>query len=305
MTITLSDLRQHCSDLAHEAADTKAARVRMTWIRGALSRLHMAHDWKWFYATQRIALDPEETGTDLDVTQDANTFVRDSTWTSKYASQLWDCMAANDTTQAFQFASIATVTATLATGQYWQQSTDTNTSYTMSRWRYSMPDNFVGRIMAVEDIHGYRKLRHLIVSDFDRQRNRFPHRRGQPEYFTVRDPRYLEVHPGNDSTRRALQVTYLRTVTLPADADVDGTTVDWPSEYVEVMYKALALEAAIWLGQASKIPYPVAKQEYDESLKRATSRDSRMVEISSEFGLETSYPDPVTTRFVYNTGSLD
>lgn len=303
MAITLSDLRQHCSDLAHEASDTKASRVRMVWIRNALSRLHGSHDWKWFYATQRIFLDPAESGTDLDATQGGNSFVRDSTWTAKYLSQLWDCHVDSDATQAFQFSAISTVTATLATGQYWLEATDTNMSYTMARYRYDMPANFVGRVLQVEDLSAHRPVRHAIVSDFDCARNRYPHRRGQPELFTIRDPRYIEFYPSNDATRRSVQVTYLRMVTLPADADADNTTVDWPSEYREVLIKALAVEAAAWLGQAARIPYPVAKAEFDEALRRSTNRDSRLVEVRQEFGLG---PDgQVPFKFARIVGSMD
>lgn len=304
MAITLGTLRQHCADLAHDAADSKASRVRMVWIRSALSRIHSAHDWKAFYATQRIVLAPEETGSDLTVTQDGNTFVRGSTWTAKYLSQLWDCMVDADGTQAFQFSAISTITATLASGQYWLQSSGSSKTYTMARYRYDMPTDY-SRVIQVEDLSSYRTLRHAIVSDFDRCRNRYPFRRGQPELFTIRDPQYIELFPGNDATRRAVQVTYLRMVTLPADADVDATTIDWPDEYREVLVKALALEASVWLGQSARIPFQIAKAEYDEALRRCMSRDSRMVEISEEWSLGGTFSVPSKFARDTNGGIVD
>lgn len=305
MTITLGDLRQHCADLAHDAADTKAGRVRMNWIRAALTRLQFAHDWKWFYATQRLTLDVEVTGSDLTVTQDGNTFVRGSTWTSTFLTELWDCMVDADSTMAFQFSAIATVTATLATGQEWLQSSGSSKTYTMSRFRYSLPDNAVGRVLAVRDLTSYRKIPGVLVEDFDAQRSRFPHRRGQPECFTVRDPRYIELFPGNDSTRRALQVTYLRKVTLPADADATGTSIDWPDEYRDLILKALSLEASIWLGVSAKIQYPIAKAEYESCLAATKNRDSKYVDRADVWGLGGSpYPEGAWSRYVYPSGGL-
>lgn len=302
MTITLTAARQRCQFLGNDGADTKAALVHMFWIRAALQRLWHAHDWAHYKATQRLTFDVEEAGTNLTATQDGSTFVRGSTWTAKYLSQLWDCHVSGESNMAFQFSLIATVTATLATGQKWLQATTATASYTMTRFRYSLPDDFVRRLTNLEDLSTHLPIYYRSPVEFDRIRNREPVRRGRPELFTVRAG-YLEVFPGPDSIRRAAQYSYMRKPTLPADADVGATIVDWPEEYADVFWKALSFECSEWLGAEARIPVARAELAYENALKATKSQDSKIVEKDEQFMLGGgNWPD--SSRFMISPGPI-
>lgn len=287
MAITLGEARQAAADIAHDASDAKADRVFMRWIRDALAALHSAHDWRHFQASQRLALDVEESGSDLTVTQGSSTVSRTTSWLSKYVTQAWDLLIEGDASQAFQLGEIDSGTdtqATLATGQVWLEASAGPVDYTLSRYRYSLPDNFLQRLQRVEDLTSQRELAYVLPAEMDLLRNRWPGRRSsQPECYTIRGA-FLEVHPAPGTTRRALQLSYLRQVTLPTDAAADATELDWPAEYAEALWRGLELQAAAW-GDACRISFPVAATRYAEALRRVQNRDSKVVEHSRQLRL--------------------
>lgn len=286
MAITLGDARSVAADLAHDASDAKADRVFMRWIRGALTTLHAAHDWKHYEAQQLLVTDAAETGSDLNVTEGSGTITRDTDWASKYVSQAWDLLIEGDQSLAFTIAAISSpaTTATLATNQVWLQDTATDLDYTLTRYRYDLPGNFVRQVKRVDDLVAQVPLEYWTTDQFDLVRNRQPwHQSDQAVAYTVRGP-YLELYPSPSTTRRPFRVTYLRQVTLPADADNNGTELDWPTQYADLLWRAIALEGAAW-ADATRIPYVVAERRYEQALKATKVRDATVVDRSRQLTL--------------------
>lgn len=277
MAITLTQARQYAQRVqGANGADAPANLLYLHWIQEALERLWAAYGWKWFRASQRLSLDVEEGDDDLTVTQDGTTFVRAAiTWPAKYASEAWDVLVAADPTLAFQIASISTVTGTLATGQKWLLASGSSKVWVGTRWRYSLPTN-LRDLDRVEVLGGSFKLAPRTPEEMDALRNAYPHQRGSvPEFYTVRG-QYLEIWPALGTTRRALQLTYKRGVTLPAEGDAGSTELDWPDQYVGLLKKAIRLEGA--LRPDPQVDYVLAEREYKRALADAIVLDGKKVE---------------------------
>jgi hypothetical protein len=274
---TLGDVKQYAADIAYQISDDSADRLILYWTRQALERLWAAYDWSYYAAQATITEDPEETGTDLDVTEGSGAFVRGSTWTAKYAaaSQAWDLLV-DGTDQVFRIDTIVTVTATLVSGQVWRDDTDTGLDYTLRRVRYSVPDDFSKKLLRVQEVDSRIVLPYLHPARFDQWKADASQRSGLPEAYTLRGGQYIEFYPAPGADRLAINLTYIRRPTLPTSATLDATDIDWPDEYDGLFRKTVELEAARIQGEQAQVGYPIALNEFASMLTEMKRLDAQL-----------------------------
>lgn len=280
MAILLSSARQYAVEVAYDMADEKADRLANRWIRQALQRLWRLAEWRHYLAETRITMDPEETGSDLNVTQGSAAITRDTDWPAKYVSEAWDLKVNADSQKVYSLSAIGTPAtgATLGTGQVWTGATATDLAYVASRYRYAMPGNFIRRALLVVELETWRPLSYLDPREFDYRRIVEPARRGErPLFFTLRGTASglsIDLFPAAGDDYRSLHLTYVRKPTLPELADDGSDSVDWPEEYEDLFHRAIEVEAARVQGEAAQVPYKIALPEFLEAVKSARGLDA-------------------------------
>jgi hypothetical protein len=307
MAILLSDARQYCADVAYDMADEKADRLINRCIAQAIERLWREHTWLHYYATTRITLTPEVTGTDLDVTEGSSSISRDSAWSTDYVTQAWDLIIAEDGAKVYSISAVGspTTNATLGTGEVWTGETGTNLSYTLSRYRYPVPDDFIRRAELVQELESWGELRYLTPAEFDYQRHTYPGRRGsRPEYYTLRGTAAglsIDFYPAAGDDYRTVQITYTRKPTLPEEDDAGATEVDWPEEYRNLLWLAIEVEVARIQGEAAQVPYALCKPELNEALRSAkaleTDKGHQRRTMGLKLGHRPAWPRNVNANF--------
>lgn len=288
MALTLADLRQYAYDAAYDMADTKADRLALGWINQALEFLWRRHPWTYYQQTQQITLDPEETGTDAQVTAGANTVVRGSTWTAKYATEGWD-LQLTGVDYLYRIASISTVTATLETGQKWTGATGTGVAYTLSRSRYALPDDFTQKNLLVWDLLTRAPVLPKTTAEFDLIKHAVPnHRDSQPRYYTLRGDGKIEFYPAPGSSYAVVQLTYVRKPTYFTSDSLSTEVVDWPDEHGHLLKLAIEAQAARFQGEAAQVPYDKVLYELNREIAMVRAVDEAQAGENLSMGLNMS-----------------
>ena len=283
MAITVGQAKQYAVDACYSMTGTLADEIAVRFLRQALQRLSRAHPWTHYAKRQRITLDPEEDGTATvaaggttitSVTTDAAGGVN---WPSKYAetSEAWDIILAADTAKAFRFATVATTTGTLATGQKWTAAAVTAGAFTARRFRYSLPDDFTRGHQRIQDLTTFWEVEYVPPATFDAIRTwNANYGASQPEIYTLRDNGYIEFFPAPGSSYGVVELSFTRKPTLPTTATTVGTSVDWPEDLEALLYLAIEVEAARWQGKAAQIPYAICAPELERAIGQARAMDT-------------------------------
>lgn len=268
MTITVGQLRTFCQEEASkDASGSTADAAFMHWINGALGRLYREITLDTTRREMRITVPPAEEVTDGVATQNSLTLTSATGFTSKWASERWGLHIEDESQLEFELASIAAgspgTTATLRAGDEWIQATGTAKTFTFVKNKFLL--TAVQTIEKVQLLDG-RCVEVVQPREFDRQKQGSPCLRGEyPTICTFRNS-YLEVWPSPGETYYKLIVTYRLAYTVLADAALDADTVEWDDDQLDVLKKAIMLEASMSQGTNAPVPYSIAKEEYEGAL---------------------------------------
>src|SRR3990167_58528 len=141
MTITLGELRSFAAEAAsYSLSDAQGDRQVNRWINQALRGLRSAHPWRWYETFARIFLDPEESGTNLTVTQDSASFslTGGELIDSKYLDGEWELDVASEADVRFTLAEKLTPTSGVL-DHVWTGTSGSGLDYVWSRWGYPLP----------------------------------------------------------------------------------------------------------------------------------------------------------------------
>ena len=276
MALTLGQLRQFAAEIASPDPSSLAADREISyWINAALRRIHAEHYWTHYSAVDRIYLDPEETGSNLVVTQDSVniTLTSGETFKTKYLTERWHLHVNGEGRMTFELKEIVGPTeANLKDGHNYTQASTTE-SYTWSRHIYPLPNEAI-RVLRIELMQNRFDLRHLQPHEFDLQRQSTPTQRGNdPIFYTFRGGN-VEVWPAPGTQRHTLMVTYQKGPPSYKNDDVDDTAIDWDMRWDDLLQKAVILEASITQGSNAPVQMGVAKMEYEECLNNKKEDDS-------------------------------
>ena len=243
----------------------------------ALLRLWRSHLWSWYGATRPYALDAQESGTGVTLTEGVSTAVKGTAWASKYVSQKWRILFSGDGVKDFTFASLdgPATTATFDTGLVWTQDTTAVATYTAARNRYDLPDDFTRKNELLLHLDLQMPIRPVDSARFDELSASEPGvRSAQPRVYTVRDDDlWIWPAPGPDH-RPSLLLSYHRMVTIPAQGASGATVLDWPGEHEDVFRLAVEVEAARHQGKAAQIPLEMCLPEFERALSSVKAMDT-------------------------------
>ncbi len=281
MAITLVNALAFAADSAHDIAGVKADRIAHRWVEQALLRLWRSHLWSWYGATRHYVLDAQEetgVGETVTLTEGGGTAViAGGVWPAKYVTQKWQVLFGGDGVKAFTFASLSgdTLTATFDTGQVWSQDTTAAGTYSASRNRYDLPDDFTRKNELLLHLDLQMPVRPVDAARFDEIAASEPGvRSGQPRIYTVRDDD-LWIWPSPGSTMRpSLLLSYHRMITIPAQGADGATVLDWPGEHEDVFRLAVEVEAARHQGKAAQIPLEMCLPEFERALSSVKAMDT-------------------------------
>lgn len=287
MAITLGQLRTFCEEQASpDSSGGTADREFMKWINGALTRLYRASPWDRLVREEKRIIVPQEAVTAvLGLTQGSLNISRSSgTFLQKYVDDRWELAIDGYTRGTFELASIGTpaTTAVMRAGDEWPGDTTLvgTGNFLFTRLPLPLAKN-VTRVQLVETGLG---ITILTPRQFDRQKDVSPGSRGSdPRFCTFRRGR-LEFWPHPGDNYRKLSITYHLAYTQMADSDDDDTEVEWDETQIELLQKAILLEASVLQGDAAVVPYPVALREYQEAL-RGDKEFSQRHDLTGPMGL--------------------
>ena len=278
---TLVNALAFASDCAHDITGVKADRVAHRWVEQALLRLWRSHLWSWYGATRHYVLDAQEeidSGDTVTLTEDASTAViAGDTWPAKYVTQKWRILFSGEGAKDFTFSAIdgPATTATFDTGQVWSQDTTAAATFTASRNRYDLPDDFTRKNELLLHLDLQMPIRPVDPARFDELSASEPGvRSAQPRVYTIRDDD-LWVWPSPGSAMRpSLLLSYYRMVTIPAQGASGATVLDWPTEHEDVFRLAVEVEAARHQGKAAQIPLEMCLPEFERALSSVRAMDT-------------------------------
>jgi hypothetical protein len=275
MAITVLMLRTHCRERASPSSSGSTAdRTHMSWINGALSRLYREMEFDCLRREKKLTCPPAETTSGVDsnltVTQGSLTITRATAgslvFTPKWLSERWALHVDAEVRLEFELAAITNPNATLRAGDEWTGTTATDKAFTFTKNKYLLTE--ASEVRRVEVIDSPRDVVVLLPDEFDRVKSRAPTQRGvYPRFCTFRNG-YLEIWPSPGTTYFKLGITYRLAWTPLADAAQDTDVVVWDDQHLDVLLKAITLEASVELGEASPTPYPVALRSYMEALDK-------------------------------------
>lgn len=279
MPITLGSLRQFCAEIASpDSAGATADREFMEWINQALSRLYKEIDTDLTRREVKIAVPPQEEGDDLQVTQGSASIVRATNpFLQKWLDERWSLHIEADPDTEFALSAIDEIDplqATLRDGDDWILDTDTDLTFFAVKNKFYFPQ--ASEIYRVQLVRDSSVVAVLAPDLFDHQKDWSPTMKGSfPTICTFRNG-YIEVWPSPGEEYYRLAVTYrLAFSQIDTDAD-DDTEVEWADYHLDVLKKAIVLEAAVTQGKEAPIPFPVAEREFVravEQLRQLATKD--------------------------------
>lgn len=276
MAITLGQLRTFCQERASkDASDTTAERSFMDWINGALGRLYGEVELDTTRREKRITVPPSEEVTDGVVTQNSLALASATGFQAKWLSERWGLHVDAEGQLEFELAAIAAgspgVTATMRAGDEWIQASATGKTFTFVKNKHLL--TAVHTVDKVQT-HDGRQIPVLVPADFDQRKQGSPCLRGEvPIVCTFRNS-YLEVWPSPGESYQKLVITYRLAWTPLASAgvaeggDADATVIEWDDDQLDVLKKAIMLEASVEQGTNAPVPYSIALNEYTAAVER-------------------------------------
>lgn len=285
MAITLGELLTFCQEVASpDASGDTAVREFLVWINAALQRLYNENGWDRTLREEKLTIPPRETGSDLNLTQGSLTITRDTAFDAKYLSDRWGLFVGGEDRVEFELGaigaeSVAPFSATLRTGDEWIAASATDQTYYFCKNKIAFPQ--AREVFRVQVLDTALEVSVLKPADFDRIKAVRPTTMtSYPTICTFRRGRLeLWPHPGPNYSK--LSITYrsaLVTRMTWADSTDDADEVPWDEEAINVLHKAILLEAAITQGRdGAPIPYEVALVEYNAALqaeKNLADRDN-------------------------------
>lgn len=273
MSFTLGSLRTFCREEASkDASGSTSERAFMHWINGALSRLYREQLFDLTSREVKVTVPPANTTiADGVVTQNSLAISSATGFTAAWLSERWGLHIEGETRFEFELGAIGSpaTTATLRAGDEWIADSGTAKDFVFVKNKFLL--STAAEILDVQVLDGHCVA---IVSPkrFDELKNGYPtHRAEFPRIATLRN-NYLEIWPSPSSNYQKLIVTYRLAYTPLSSAaaadggDADATTISWPDEHLDVLKKAIMLEAALSQGPNAPVPFPLAKLEYEGAL---------------------------------------
>lgn len=288
MAITLGDLRTFAAEIASADLSTAAGdREIQHWINNAIQRVWSEADWSWAMSEGRIYHVLAETGSAMTLTAASRTItLSGEVFEAKYLNERWHLHVNGEGSMTFEISSIESPTsATLKSGHEWAADTSSGTSYTWSRHIYPLPEN-AKKVLRVQSVQNRFDLTGLLPQEFDQARQATPTQRGNtPLFYTVRRGN-IEFWPGPDTeTHRTFILSYRRGPTTYLSDAPDGDEVDWPSEWSDLLHKAITLEAAITQGKNAVVSYSLALKEYEDRVKLYKKEDGGVQDLAGPMTL--------------------
>jgi len=291
MAITFADLKTFCGEIASpDSSGSTAQREFVVWINSALSRLHAEFSWDEHEHERKINVPPQETGVALNVTQDSLALVLTAaeTFLAKYVTEEWDLVITGDNYQTFRLASIddspTNQNATMRAGDEWIESTATGSTYYWIKRRFELPDNAL-QVVRVQNLKTFLSIRVVSSQEFDSiSANNVTQRGNYPQLATFRDGK-LEIWPHPGAERIKLGITYRKGPTVYTTATTDATEIEWPDHWLDLLQKAISLEAAVTQGADAPIPYKLARVEFEDALRRYKGIDNNKYPITGQINM--------------------
>lgn len=271
MAITLGQLRTFCQEEASkDASGSTADAAFMHWINGALGRLYREITLDTTRRELRITVPPAEAVTDGVVTQNSLAISSATGLLAKYLSERWGLHIGGESQLEFELAALGVegppaTTGTLRAGDEWIKASGTGKTFTFVKNKILL--TAVQTVEEVQLLDG-RQVPVLQPRDFDRRKQESPCNRGEfPTVCTLRNS-YLEIWPSPGEDYYKLIVTYRLAYTPLADAALDAVTIEWDDDQLDVLKKAIVIEASASQGSNAPVPYAVAMSEYMDALMK-------------------------------------
>jgi hypothetical protein len=307
MAITLADLRTYCAEIAGpDMSGSTADREHMIWINNAIRRVFSALAWDRIEHQQKLYVEPEESGSAMNVTQGSRSLVLTAgTFLAKYVTERWELVIDGEGSQTFELASIdndpTNTQATMRVGDEWILATATGKTYYFLKTIYELPDN-AKRVQRVQVLGSGQELIQLQPHEFDLQKAHNPAQRGAyPRFYCFRKNN-LEIWPHPGSTRLKLGITYVKGPPAPYTTATAGTQeIDWDEEWRDLLEAAIRIEAAVTQGENAPIPYAIAVTEWEQRLKTYQGLDNMRGEaFTGPIGLQGPLMDPFPRERSYS-----
>lgn len=293
MAITLGTLRTFCQEIASpDSSGGTADREFMIWINGAIKRLFAEIGWDRILKEQKLTILPEETGSALTVTKGSLSCSLGGaeTFLAKYVTGEWDFYIGDEGSFILRLASIdnspTNTTGTFRTGDEWIKSSGVKT-WEARKTKYDLPDDAKqlhrAQIMGNGDL-----LVILPPHEFDHQKSYNPAQSGSYPRVCCLRKGHLEIwpHPGDSYVKLGLSYRKGAPTYTWTSSTHDSTEVDWDEEWIDLLHKAILLEAAIYQGEGSPVNYPVVFSEYETRLRRYRGLNSVRAELGGPMNLK-------------------
>lgn len=281
MTITLGQLRTFCQEEAtKDSQGTTSERAFMHFINNALGRLYRDLTLDLTRREVKITVPPVIERSDGVVTQNSLAITSATGFLAVWATQRYGLHVGGEDRLEFEVAAVdpGLVAATLRSGDEWIQASGTGKTFTFVKNKFLLTSTL--EVENVRTLNG-RCVEILSPSEFDDQKNTNPTLRTDDPQFCVFRNNYLEIYPSPSSSYGKLLVTYrlawtpLSSAAAADGGDADATTIAWPDEQLDVLKKAIMLEASISQGENAPVSYGVAALEYEKELKRLKAVETK------------------------------
>lgn len=305
MAITVGDLRTFCEEQASpNSAGATADREAMKWINSALTRLYKAAPWDRLVREEKRLIYPKESVTAvLGLTQASLTITRSSgLFLQKYIDGRWELKVDGYERGTFELSALGAPasSATLRTGDEWPEAT---TLVATGHFLYTrIPIPLAKNVTRVRVVETGAPVTLLTPTQFDLQKDYRPQATSNDPLFCCFRRGNLEFWPHPGDNYRKLSITYHISFTQIPDDELDATEVEWDEAQLDLLHKALLVEAAITQGEAAVVPYVVALREYEAALKGDKDYMQRQ-DMTGRMGVEMPETSPARLRRVWTTNT--
>lgn len=290
MPITLEALRTFAAETAStDPSSMSSDREIHSWINSALEEVWLALDWHWARSLTRLTMVPSESGSYLGATLGSRDLTLDTAqaevFDEKYLAEGWLLLVDAEGRMGFELDRIDDAhTARLQDGHLWIQATATGLGYTWTRTTYPLPGGAI-KIHRVEDLQAYGDIQYRHPASFDYERSHAPTQRGnRPYMYTVRAGN-IELWPGPSTAYLPLSVTYKRPAPQFDESEPGDLEVDWPTDKLGLIQKAIICQASLTQGKNAPVPYDRAIYAYNTLLDRHRASDTDVAELAGPMSL--------------------
>ena len=290
---TLAELRTFAAEIASaDVASLAGDREINYWINAAFARVWLEHSWNHTEKKGRLTFDLEEPGVDMTLVQGSGAIqvgqnATGETLDEKYlpvdelipVREGWELYVTGEGRMTFTLESIddspTNENGTLETGHIWTRASELQVGYVFARHVYPLPDD-AQRVDRVEYLQQRVLIDYIRPDQFDHQRQSTPTQRGNDPLFWTTRRGNIEFWPGPGTELKSIELSYKRKAPTHLTTDLGTIVVDWPTEWITLLFKAIVVEASVTQGENAVVPLQIALGDYGELLKAYKAEDSML-----------------------------